>query len=89
MIILILFVVASVSARAGPISCPAFEPFACPTEQRCIAIQVFHTMGSPPKNPPFFTTRVKNEKKISEDEKYNNNFRNDFNNITLIQGRFT
>ena len=27
-------------ATPSPFNCPAFEPFRCPTEQRCIAIQV-------------------------------------------------
>ena len=39
---IIVLVTLPLLTTASPYVCPAFEPFRCPEEERCIAIQVIH-----------------------------------------------
>ena len=41
---LLILVTTPLLTSALPFTCPAFEPFRCPQEQRCIAIQVIVTL---------------------------------------------
>ena len=48
---LIILATTPLLTSALPFTCPAFEPFRCPEEKKCIAIQVIMTMRRLSSNP--------------------------------------